>query len=343
MKRRRLNPFLFFCSVLAFSAFVLAGSLAPAAEPIEIRVGHVMASGHPYDLGVKRFKELLEGRTGGRVKVTIFPNATLGGERDMIEGTKLGTLEMVFADATITGTVADVRKAFVLLMPFLFSNYDQFGKVLEGSIGDEINELFRQKGIRNAGWMTAGFHQLINRVRPITTPPDAKGLKMRMWESKSAQLAMRSIGTTVIPMAFPEVYTGLQQGVIDGLSNSYATFYTQKFYEVTKYVSTGNWLISTMSFSLGEQFFQKLPPDIQKAVLECGKEAARYERSLYLEADKKYLDLLKKETKLQFNELNREAFIKQVIPFRKDFAELIGGADAVQFVEKVVAEVNKNK
>jgi len=343
MKRRALNPFLFFWSVIAVSALVLTGSPAPAAEPIEVRVGHVMASGHPYDLGVKRFKELLEGQTGGRVKVTIFPNATLGGERDMIEGTKLGTLEVVFADATITGTVADVRRSFVLLMPFLFSNYDQYGKVLEGSVGNEMSELFRQKGIRIAGWMTAGFHQLLNRVRPIHTPQDAKGLKMRMWESKSAQLAMRSLGTTVIPMAFPEVYTGLQQGVIDGLSNSYATFYTQKFYEVTKYISVGNWLISTMSFSLGEQFFQKLPPDIQKAVLDSGKEAARFERSLYLEADKKYLDLLKKESKLQFNELNREAFVKQVMPFRKDFAELIGGSDAAQYVDKVVAEVNKNK
>jgi tripartite ATP-independent transporter DctP family solute receptor len=302
-----------------------------------------MAPGHPYDLGVQKFKELLEKRTAGQVKVTVFPNAVLGGERDMFEGTKLGTLEMVYCDATISGVVADVRKAYVLLMPFLFSNHDQLSKVLEGPIGDELNELFRQKGVRNTAWMTAGFHQLINRVRPIRTPQDAKNLKMRMWESKSAQLAMQSLGTTVVPMAFPEVYTALQQGVIDGFSNSLATFYTQKYYEVTKYISMGNWLVSMHTFSMGEQFFQKLPPDIQRAVMESGKEAGRYQRSLFVEADKKYLDLLKKETKLQFNDMDREAFKKQVAPVRKDFAELIGGTDAVQFVDRFVAEVDKNK
>jgi len=164
---------------------------------------------------------------------------------------------------------------------------------------------------------------------------------MRMWESKGALLAMQSTGATVIPMAFPEVYTGLQQGVIDGLSNSYATFYSQKFFEVTKYVSIVNWAVPTMTLSMGENFFKKLPEDIQKDVLECGKLAARYERGLYLEADKKYKALLEKESKLAFNEGDREAFRKQVAPFQKQWAELIGGKDAMKFVQELVAEAKK--
>jgi TRAP-type C4-dicarboxylate transport system substrate-binding protein len=189
--------------------------------------------------------------------------------------------------------------------------------------------------------MTAGFMQLINSKKPIYTPEDMKGLKMRMWESKGAQLGMKAMGGTVIPMAFPEVYTGLQQGVIDGLINSYATFYLQKLYEVTKFVSVSNHLIFPLVFIMGESYYQKLPADLQKLVLECGKEAARYQRELYVDADKKYSDLLKKETKLQFNDVNGEAFVKQVAGFNKDFAELIGESDATAYIEKVKKEASK--
>ena len=313
------------------------------AAEINIRVGHTLAPGHPYDLGAHKFKELLEARTGGKAKVDVFPSGTLGGERDMVEGTKLGTVDMVISEGTVAGAVAGVRKIFIFNMPFIFQNYDQFGKVIEGSIGEELNTLFKEKGFRNVGWMTAGFHQLINTKRPIYTPKDIVGLKMRMWESKGAQLGMQSMGATVIPMAFPEVFTALQQGVIDGLSNSYATFYLQKFYEVTKYVSVANWIIFPLAFMMGENFFQSLPPDIQGQVLQCGKEAAKYQRELYKESDTKYMNILKKETKLQFNNIDLNAFVTQVKPFRKDFAELIGSPDAMTFIEKVIAEAEKNK
>ncbi len=324
-------------------AAVALGPLAEsqAADVITLRLGHVVPSGHPYDLGVKKFKELIEARTQGKVKIEIFPNGALGGERDMVEGARLGTVELVVTAGDIVAGISGVRKMFIFNVPFVFESYDQFGKVMEGPVGEELNQLFAAKGYRNVGWMTAGFHQLLNRAKPIKHPDDMKGLKMRMWESKGAQLGMRALGATVIPMAFTEVYTGLQQGVIDGLSNSYVSFYMMKFHEVTKYVSITNHFIVVMALFMGEDTFQKLPADVQKAVLECGKEAARFQRGLYVDADKKYLDILKKESKLQFNEVNREAFVKNVVPYHKEFAELIGGPDAKQYVERVIKEAAK--
>ena len=331
--------------ILILAVSFAVGGIFPcaSAQVVNIRIGHTAVVGHPYDLGAKKFKELMEARLPGKVKVEIFPAAVLGGERDMVEGTKLGTVEMSIAAADVVSAMVDVKELFILLMPFMFSSYDQFGKVMEGPVGDEFNELLRKKGIRNVGWMTAGFHHLINRVRPIYTPEDLKGIKMRMWESKGAILGLKAMGATAVPMAFPEVYTGLQQGVIEGLSNSFTTFYLQKFYEVAQYISITYHFIITMSFEMGEDFFQKLPPDVKKAVLECGKEASRYQRGLYVDADKRDFEMLKKSQKVKFNDAKRDLFIKQVAPFRKDFADLIGGPGAKEYVEKVFKEVNKYK
>ena len=118
-----------------------------------MRIGHVMASGHPYDLGCKKFKELIEAKTANRVKVEIFPSATLGGERDLVEGTKFGTLEIALSESSITGTIGGVRRIHALFMPFLFSGYDQYGRFLEESpIMKELDQDLREKGIRNIGW-----------------------------------------------------------------------------------------------------------------------------------------------------------------------------------------------
>jgi len=327
---------------LIVGAIVVGLTLLVGAGPGEtqgqrvLKLGHVLAVDHPYHEGSLKLAELVAAKTKNRIKIEVFPNAQLGGERDMVEGLQIGTVDLVLTAPGIAASVANERKVFLFDMPYIFRDYDAVSRILESEIGDEMVKNFPKHGFRNVGWFIAGFHQITNSKRPIRKPEDLKGLKMRMWQSKSAILAMEALGANAVPMSFPEVYTSLQQGVIDGFANSLATIYATKMYEVQKYVTLTNHMLVTMNALIAERVYRDLSPADRKAIDEAGVEAGRFQRNLYKIGDEKYLKLLRDKGVAVNSDVDVAAFRKQVEPYYPKFVELVNEPGAKELAAKII-------
>jgi len=194
-----------------------AGSSWAQEKPLSLKLGHAVAPVHPYHLGAVKFSELVAQRTGGKVKIDVYPSTQLGNERDMVEGLQLGTIDLV---VTSTGPVGGfVPKMFVVDLPFLFRDRDHAYKVLDGPIGRDLLSALSAKSIRGLAFWENGFRQITNNLRPIEKPTDLKGVKIRTMENKVHLAAFRAFGASPTPMAWSEVYTALQQRTIDGQEN----------------------------------------------------------------------------------------------------------------------------
>jgi tripartite ATP-independent transporter DctP family solute receptor len=329
-------------NLVAAAASALLLMATPAfTQTMTLKLGHVLPGGdHPYQLGALKFAEILSQRTNGRIKVDVFPSGQLGGERDMVEGLKIGTIDLVITASPIAGAVANDRKVFLLDIPYVFKDYEALTRVLEGEIGGEMTKNWPKNGFRSIGYFIAGFHQFANSKRPITKPEDLKGLKIRAIQSKSAILMIESLGPTAVPMAFPEVYTGIQQGIVDGFANSLTTLYAAKYYEVAPYISVTNHLVGMLNLVMSENVYQKLSAEDRKIVDEAGMEAARYQRNLYKEGDKKFLELLKEKAKVN-TDVDVAAFRKQVATFVPKFVELVAEPGAKELADKLIQEGQK--
>lgn len=334
MLRNRLT------AVVMVVVALLAWTAAPVAAqaPRVLKLGHVLAVDHPYQEGSLKLAELVAAKTNGRITIQVYPNAQLGGERDMVEGLQIGSVDLVLTAPSIAAGIANERKVFLFDMPYIFKDYDAVSRMLEGDIGQEMVKNYPKHGFRNIGWPIAGFHQLTNSKRPIKKPEDLKGLKMRMWQSKSALLMMEALGAKAVPMSFPEVYTSLQQGVIDGFANSLPTIYATKIYEVNKYVSITNHMVSTMNMLLAERVWKELSPADRKAIEEAGVEAARFQRNLYKAGDEKSLKLIRDKGALVNTDVDTTAFRKQAEAFYPQFVDLVNEPGAKELAARILKE-----
>jgi TRAP-type transport system periplasmic protein len=341
MNRYRLSMFqgVALCVLaLPLTAWLAGGSDDANAQVMTLKLGHALPGGdHPYQLGAQKFADIVSSKTGGRIKVDIFNSGQLGGERDMVEGLKIGTLDLVVTASPIAGAIANDRKVFLLDIPYVFKDYESLTRVLEGDIGKEMTKNWPQHGFRSIGYFIAGFHQLANSKRPITRPEDLKGLKIRAIQSKSSILMIEALGATAVPMAFPEVYTGIQQGVVDGFANSMTTLYTAKYYEVAPYISITNHLVGMLNLVMSEKVYQQLSPADRKIFEEAGLEAARFQRNLYKEGDQKYLALLKEKAKVN-TDVDTAAFRKHVESYVPKFVELVNEPGARELAERLLSE-----
>jgi len=313
------------------------------AETKTLKLGHALPGGdHPYQQGAEKFAELVAAKTGGRYKIQVFNSGQLGGERDMVEGLKIGTIDLVIAASSIAGAVANDRKVFLLDIPYLFDDYDAITRVAEGNIGREMSRNWPKAGIRSLAFFIAGFHQLDNSKKPIVRPEDLQGLKIRAIPARSSTLMIESLGPSAVPMPFPEVYTGISQGTVDGFANSMTTIYTAKYYEVAPYVSITNHLVGMLNLLMSENVYQSLSAADRKAFDEAGLEAARFERNIYKEQDKKYLPLLKEKAKVNTN-VDVAAFRKRVDGYLPKFVELVNEPGAKELADRLIKEGHKGK
>ena len=320
------------------AAWLPGGSGNVSAQAIALKLGHALPGGdHPYQLGAQRFADIVSSKTGGRIKIDIFNSGQVGGERDMVEGLKIGTLDLVVTASPIAGAIANDRKVFLLDIPYVFKDYESLTRVFEGDIGKEMTKNWPQHGFRSIGYFIAGFHQLANSKRPITMPEDLKGMKIRAIQSKSSILMIEALGATPVPMAFPEVYTGIQQGVVDGFANSMTTLYTAKYYEVAPYISITNHLVGMLNLVMSEKLYQQLSPSDRKIFEEAGLEAARFQRNLYKEGDTKFLALLKEKAKVN-TDVDGAAFRKHAESYVPKFVELVNERGAKELAGRLLSE-----
>lgn len=310
---------------LAAVAALLAAPAVLRAQPKSIlRIGWTSGDGaqDPYAVGAREFQKALAARVGERIEVQLYPNRAIGDERPLVDGMRLGTVDMgVITNAVI----AQVEPAFqVNDMPFLFSSEEQGHRVLDGAVGTQLRQRLEAKGIVPLGYMEGGFRHMINNVRPIVTPADLKGIKFRVLQSPIYIEMYRSLGGNAVPMAWGETFTAVQQGAIDGLEVPLGIIEQNKYFEVTKYLSLTGHIYSMIGLLIAKRSLDKLPADLKAAVIEAGAEATRAQRTANAAAQAVFRDSLAKNG-MQVNEVpDKAAFRRGVMPMYESFRGQIG-------------------
>ena len=247
----------------------------------------------PDHLACLKFKELIEARSNGRFAVQIFPNGTLGGERDMIEGCQMGTLGMTLASSGVVANSAPDLS--VLDLPYLFRDLAHARKALHGEIGEELASKIDKTGVKTLGWLETGFRNLWNSKREIHSLKDIQGLKIRLQEITPHLELFRALGADPTPLAWGDAYTGIQQGAIDGLELPNSLSYTLSLYEICKYYAITEHVFTAAPLMMSGKLWKSLSAEDQKLVQQCATEACEYEGKLSEQVNKEYLDKLKEK------------------------------------------------
>jgi tripartite ATP-independent transporter DctP family solute receptor len=314
------------------AAALLAG-LAPvilrAQGKTVLRLGWTSGDGaqDPYAVGARAFQKALAARVGDRIEVQLYPNRAIGDERPMLDGMRLGTVDMgVITNAVI----AQIEPAFqVNDMPFLFGSEAQAQKVLDGPVGEQLRKRLETKGVLALGYMEGGFRHMINNVRPIVKPEDLKGIKFRVLQSPIYIEMYKTLGGNAVPMAWGETFTAVQQGAIDGLEIPLGIIDQNKYYEVTKYLSLTGHIYSMIGLLMAKRSFDRLPAEMKAAVTEAAAEAAREQRTANARAQAVFRENLAKHG-MQVNEVpDKAAFRRGVMPMYESFKGQIG-ADIIR-------------
>lgn len=323
--------------VAAVMACMVLLSGSAFAKTVEFKFAHSGSLEHQYNIGAEQFKKLVEEKSGGELKVNIFPQAQLGGERDLAEGVRMGTIEMSsVAAGNLAGFVPELQ---VFGVPFLFQTREQVYSVVDGPVGKDLADIMLAKGFLNLSIWEVGFRNITNDVRPVKTPEDMKGLKIRVQESKIWIEFMKRLGAIPSPIPFGELYTALQQKVVDGQENPVATIYSMKFYEVQKYLSlTGHTYEPALVFA-NPKWFNGLDPKHQSIIREAAAEAADYQRKTLAEMDKERFEVIKKAGVEVEENPDKEAFAKATADLYKVLSDSVPEA----LVQKIKDEAAKVK
>jgi tripartite ATP-independent transporter DctP family solute receptor len=316
-----------------------AGLVAAAALPIPalraqtqktiLRLGTTSGDGaqDPYAVGMRGFKTALEKRLGTeRVEVQLFPNRAIGDERPLVDGMRLGTVDMgVITNAVI----AQVEPAFqVNDMPFLYAEEAQAHRVLDGPVGNQLKTRLEGRGILALGFMEGGFRHMINNVRPITRPEDLRGIKFRVLQSPIYVEMYRSLGGTAVPMAWGETFTAVQQGAVDGLEVPLGVIDQNKLFEITKFLSLTGHIYSMIALLISKRSFDRMPADMKAAVVEAGREATAEQRATNGRLQAQFRRSL--AGRMQVNEVaDKAAWRRGVLPMYESFRGQIG-ADIIR-------------
>jgi len=274
MKSKRVVSTTLALAVAVFLVFAVFS--AAAAQPIQMKFAHYAEETHPGHLAAKQFAAKVEERTKGQVKISIFPNNVLGSPPEQCEQARLGAIDMTLPTQ---GALDKYVKAFsVVMLPFMYDDYDHVYRTLDGPSMDWFSPLAEKEGfivLSNWEW---GFRNFTNSKRPILKPEDVKGLKIRTPPEIQLQAAMEALGGVVTKIAFPEVYMALAQGVVDAEENPIAVIYHNKFYEVQKHLAITRHVYNNMVHVVSKKSWAKLTPAQQQIFREESKAAGAYMR-----------------------------------------------------------------
>jgi tripartite ATP-independent transporter DctP family solute receptor len=305
--------------ILSVLFVVLIPRFSEPAEKV-IKLGLVLDTKHPYYIGSESFAKRAKELTNGRIEVQLYPSSQLGNERDLVEGMQIGTVEMGSITTAVTSRF--VKELEIFNLPFLFRDFQHLYKVLDSPFGEELNRAAQKKGLRILGWWAGGSRSVYAR-KPINDLASMKGLKIRTMETPLIIATWKSLGLIPTPIPFGEVYTALQQGVVDAAEGSVISYESMKFDEVAPYFSHVKYLITVELLLIGENFFKGLPPDLQTALIQAGKESVPLERKVNEDMESKVIESLKSKTKsVVIPDL--DPFIKAVQPIYEQYGKAIG-------------------
>lgn len=299
--------------------------LSYAQEPIVIKFSHVAAIDTPKGQAAMQFKQELEKRTKGRVKVEVFANSTLYKDKEELEALQMGSVQMLAPVAGKFGPMG-VKEFEAFDLPYLFPDETALHKVTRGPVGAALLKKLEARGMVGLTYWDAGF-RVLSSNKSIRTPEEAKGQKIRINSSKVNQAIMRSIGAIPQTMAFSEVYQALDSGVVDGTDGNLANLYTQKQYEVQKNITLTRHTYSGYVVVMNKAFWEKLPADIKTEVTAAIQDATAYNDKIAEEDDAKAMAAIKasgKSTIYNPTAEERSRWIKAMLPVQDELAPRIG-------------------
>ena len=324
------------CVAVAAAALLGAASVSFAADVLKLKIGHVVTETGGEHLGSVKFAELLDKKSGGKIQLQIFPNGQIGGNREMIESMQVGALDMALPALPALGGFTDKTKVFDLF--YLFDDNKQAEKILDGPVGQEVAKAVEAANIKIISWWTQGFRETTAN-REIRKPADLKGLKIRVMENPLHIEAWNTLGASAIPMAFSEVLTSLQQGVLDAQENPYQNIVNSGFHTVQKYIIETHHLYGPLPVVVSKIVWDKLTAEQQKIILEAAEETKVWQRAKQDEINNKLKADIQKTGKNVIIELTPEQkneFRQKLAPLYKKYAPQMNGV-----VEKIYKELGR--
>ncbi len=324
-------------TAVCFAALVALAVGGPAfAQEVKLTLGHGAAAGNPRDEGAKRFAELVKERSNGRIAVQVAGSAQLGDDAAMITGMRTGSIDM---SANSQGAISNVVPEYGALgMPYLFETPEHAWKVVDGPVGEELAKKSEAKGLILLGFMDNGIRHTSNNKRPIATPEDVKGLKIRTPPDPVTVSIFRALGADTQQIKFSELYIALQQGTVDGQENPLANIYYSKLHEVQKYIALTGHKYETTPFLMSKKSWDRLSEADRTVIRAAAKEAVDHQRKLALEVDRKLLEDMPKQG-VKIDTVDRALFAKTTQPVIDEALKSPIG----DFVRQTVAEAKKVK
>ena len=297
--------------VLAILLFFLVASCSNDSRVKYIKLGHGLDVTHPVHKGMVFLAERVAEKSGGSLQVEIYPSQQLGTERQCLELLQIGSVGM----AKVSGAVLEsfAPKAKILSLPYVFRDRDHVSKVLDGEIGKELLIESEQYWLRGLCFYDAGSRSFYTKERPVNTPSDLKGLKIRVQESPTAMKMVRSLGGSPTPISWGELYTALQQGTVDGAENNPPSFYTSRHYEVCKFYSLNEHNAVPDVLIVSTHVWKKLSDQEKKWLQEAADESVPYQRKLWIESEQEALAEVQK------------AGVEIIKPDKRPFEEKVQG------------------
>ena len=313
--------------IIIYFLVIFIGCWSENNEKIVIKVSHNGSDQHPHQAGFEKISEILEKETNGRAKLEIFPSSQIASEEEAIEMVKLGVIGST--PASSGGLSRFVPEVDLFNLPFIFDSLGHFYEVLDGPIGDEITKKIEQKlDCIVLGWWFSGIRNTWNSEKPIYPPKDLEGMKIRVIGSSIVLDTFNAFGAQATNMSFGELYSAIQQGVLDGAECDHIDLLVEKFYEVTKYVSYTEHLYLSVALIFSKKQFKKLPEDVQMALLKAGQESIKTQRNAMESKTREALIELQKKG-LVFNTVDKKIFREKAqIVYAKN-AERVGGMSLI--------------
>lgn len=286
-----------------------------------LSLGDVLAEDHPHSQSYYWFADRVAELTGGKVKVNVFVNSSLGNQGDLIEGLGLGTVQI--AKSMTTGLSVYCPEIQIFDLPYMFSSTDQFFKVIDGEIGEYYaNDVLGKQDMVGIAYFYAGARSVYSNKK-IEKVADLKGMKLRVPESPIFMSLCDALGCSGTPMSVGELYTALQTGVVDGAENAPVFYYSQKHYEAAKNLSLTEHIMTPDIVVMNKTYLESMPAEYQEAIKQAGKEMMQYERDLWFSQEGEAIEKLE-AAGVTINEVDKEEFKQAVQAVWDDYKDIVG-------------------
>ncbi|MBA2690313.1 MAG: TRAP transporter substrate-binding protein [Burkholderiales bacterium] len=297
-------------------------SLLAQAQMLELKLGHVGEPGSLFAQSAEEFARRANGKLGNKAKVIVFGSSQLGGDKEMVQKLKLGTMEMALP-STVMSSEVDLFGIFE--MPYVVKDRAHMARIEKEIFWAKLAPEAEKKGLKVLAVWENGIRHITNSKRPIKVPADLKGIKLRVPEGKWRVKMFQAYGANPSPMKFSELFTALQTGVMDGQENPFTQIYSAKLQEVQKYLSLSSHVYTPAYLTVGLRRWNELPADVRKTLEDTAKELQAY---VYATAAKDDTDLLGKlkQAGMQVNDVDQNAFVAASKPIYEEFGKEVAGA-----------------